>query len=157
MIPVGIEAPDFTIPDQDGNPVTLSSFRGSQPVVLIFYPGDQTPICTMQMCDFRDNYEALTHAGIVVLGINADSAESHKDFINRNNFQFRLLVDKKKEVLEQYDSLLLKFGPFTIVKRTVYAIGKDGNIIFAEPGTPSVQTVLAAIQQYEQQNTQNPT
>jgi peroxiredoxin Q/BCP len=147
MLHVSDTAPDFTLPDEQGNTVTLSSFRGRQPVVLIFYPGDQTPVCTMQMCSIRDNYDAFTDAGAVIFGINPGNAPSHQKFAQRNKLQFHLLVDAEKEVAKMYDVMLLNIGRFAIINRTVYVVGTKGTIIFAQRGMPATETILQAIHQ----------
>jgi len=79
MIADGTQAPDFTLPDQEGGMIALSSFRGRK-VLIVFYPGDDTPVCTAQLCDYRNNVTEFTKRGIAVLGISADSPESHKKF-----------------------------------------------------------------------------
>ena len=89
----GQTAPDFTLPDQDGNPVTLSDLRGRWAVVY-FYPADDTPGCTAESCSFRDSHEDFTDAGAVVVGISSDSVESHKRFAARHRLPFTLLADE---------------------------------------------------------------
>lgn len=147
MLEVGTKAPDFTLSDEEGNKVTLSSFQGSQSVVLIFYPGDQTPVCTMQLCAVRDDQETFNTAGVAVFGINSASASSHQNFVKQQNFQFPLLVDESNRVARMYKALLIDIGfvGFGVVHRTVYAIDKEGTIVFAERGSPSNQTILAAL------------
>jgi peroxiredoxin Q/BCP len=149
MLAVGSEAPDFTLPDEQGTMVTLSSFRGSQPVVLIFYPRDETPGCTKQLCGIRDTYQAFEQDGAVVFGVNPSSEARHKEFAQRHNFPFRLLVDSDRSVAHNYKSLMLSLGPIAIVNRTVYVVGKDGKILFAERGAPSTETILAALHEGE--------
>jgi len=89
---IGDAAPDFTLPDQDGNPVTLSSLRG-QRVVIYFYPKDDTPGCTKEACNFRDRWSDLESQGIRVLGISKDDANSHGKFIAKYTLPFTLLTD----------------------------------------------------------------
>ncbi len=147
MLSVGTPAPDFTLPDQHGEQVTLSSFRGTQTVVLIFYPGDQTPVCTTQLCGIRDSYDAFAEAGAIVLGINNGSESSHQRFAQKYTFQFPLLVDNDRKVAESYGAVLFSLGPLGgIINRTVYVINKDGTIAFAERGNPPTAKILAAIQ-----------
>ena len=89
-INVGDIAPDFTLSDQTGNSITLSQFKGEKPVVLYFYPKDDTPGCTVESCAFRDSYEAFTEAGAVVIGISSDSPSSHAQFAAKHNLPFTL-------------------------------------------------------------------
>jgi peroxiredoxin Q/BCP len=90
---VGDRAPDFTLDDQDGRPVSLSDFRGRKNVVVYFYPKDDTPGCTKESCAFRDHYEAFRDAGAEVIGISSDSPASHKAFAEKHRLPFRLLAD----------------------------------------------------------------
>ena len=107
---VGSKAPDFKTKDQDGNPVTLSDFKGKK-VVLYFYPKDMTPGCTAEACSLRDNYKALLKAGYEVLGISTDNEKLHKKFIEKEKLPFRLLADEDK-------SVHAKFG--TWVEKSMY-------------------------------------
>jgi peroxiredoxin Q/BCP len=98
---VGEEAPDFTLPDQEGRPHTLSSYKGDW-VLLYFYPKDDTPGCTAEACGVRDNYDAFGDAGVTVLGVSVDSVKSHAKFVQKYALPFTLLADEKKEVVEMY-------------------------------------------------------
>ena len=89
---IGDPAPDFTLPDQDGSPVSLSALRG-QRVVIYFYPKDDTPGCTKEACNFRDRWDRFEANGIRVLGISKDGATSHGKFISKHNLPFTLLTD----------------------------------------------------------------
>ena len=100
-IQVGEAAPDLTLPDQDGKPFTLSSLRGKV-VVLYFYPKDFTSGCTKEACHFRDAYEDFTENGVEVIGVSADSQESHRRFRNTYLLPFSLLSDEKEEVKKLY-------------------------------------------------------
>ena len=135
-LPVGAQAPAFTLPDQDGAPVSLSSFRG-RPVVLIFYPGDDTPVCTRQLCEFRDNWKLVQRTGAVVLGINPSSAGRHARFRGKHEFPFPLLVDKGQGIAALYHANGIW------VKRTVYLVDAAGIIRFAARGKPSPNEVLS--------------
>lgn len=104
---VGEPAPPFTAPDQDGHPVALSDFAGRW-VVLYFYPRDDTPGCTREACNFRDNHAALEGAGAVVLGVSADSAASHQKFRAKYELPFRLLSDADHAVAKAYGAWGLK-------------------------------------------------
>ncbi|NRF39795.1 thioredoxin-dependent thiol peroxidase [Pedobacter foliorum] len=97
----GQKAPDFTSKDQDGNNVSLSQFAGKK-VVLYFYPKDDTPGCTAEACDFRDNYQGLTAKGIVVLGVSVDDEKSHKKFVTKHSLPFTLIADPDKKIVEAY-------------------------------------------------------
>lgn len=133
----GTPAPDFTLPDDSGKPVKLSKLRGKN-VVLVFYPGDDTPGCTKQLCQFRDDWAEARKRGVEVFGVNPQSAEKHQKFRSKFKFPFPLLVDKGQQVATLYKSNGL------IVKRTVYLVGPDGKILFAKRGMPQPSEVLAA-------------
>jgi thioredoxin-dependent peroxiredoxin len=137
-LPVGAQAPDFRLETQDGKEVTLSSLCGRY-VVLIFYPGDDTPGCTRQLCQFRDHWGQAKELGVVVLGVNPQSAGRHAKFRSRFNLPFDLLVDKGREAARAYSASGL------IVKRTVYLIGPEGKILFSRRGMPSPAEVLALV------------
>lgn len=127
---IGQTAPDFTSKDQDGNPVKLSDYRGKK-VVLYFYPKDSTPGCTAQACNLRDNYQALTDAGYVVLGISPDSEKRHQNFINKNELPFTLISDEDKSVHELYGTWQLKkfMGrEYMGTVRTTFIIDENGVI-----------------------------
>ena len=101
MIETGTEAPDFTLPDQDGNPVTLSDLRGRR-VVLYFYPKADTPGCTTQACGIRDHVEDYDAAGATVVGVSPDPVEAVKKFHGGQSLNFTLLADEDHAVCEQY-------------------------------------------------------
>lgn len=136
-LPVGAAAPDFTAVDDSGRSMTLSALRGRN-VVLVFYPGDDTPGCTKQLCEFRDGWSQAAARHIEVFGVNPQSAERHKKFSDKFKFPFPLLVDRGQKIGELYHTHGL------IVKRTVYLIGPDGKILFARRGMPKASEVLAA-------------
>jgi len=133
----GTPAPDFTLPDQDGTPVTLSALQGHN-VVLVFYPADETTVCRQQLCEFRDQWSLAQTKNTLVFGVNPQSAESHARFRSKRQFPFPLLVDRKQKVGELYHARGL------VVKRTVYLIGPDGVICYARRGKPDPEDVLAA-------------
>ena len=135
-LPVGTPAPDFSLPDESGATVRLSALRGT-PVVLVFYPGDDTPGCTKQLCQFRDHWSEARARGIDVFGVNPQSARSHEKFRRKFNFPFPLLIDQGQKVAALYHANGL------IVKRTVYRIDADGIIRFARRGMPDAAQVLA--------------
>ena len=101
-VKVGEIAPDFTLHNQDDEPISLSDYKGKSSVVLFFYPKDFSPGCTSQACHFRDNYEDFTDLGAVVIGISGDSVESHKKFLDEYLFPFTLLSDKGDVVRKLY-------------------------------------------------------
>jgi len=136
-LPAGTPAPDFSLPDDSGQTVTLSGLRG-RGVVLVFYPGDDTPGCTKQLCEFRDHWESVRQRGIALYGVNPQSPASHGRFRQKFHFPFPLLVDKGQKVGALYHTNGL------IVKRTVYLIGADGVIRFGRRGMPKPEEVLAA-------------
>jgi len=123
---VGDLAPDFETIDQDGKKVKLSDFKDSV-VVLYFYPKDNTPGCTTEAKNFRDNIDLFTEKGIKVFGVSVDSSESHKKFQEKFNLNFTLLADKPKEIVNKYGVLGL-----ATAKRVTYII-KDGKIVYVYP------------------------
>jgi len=98
---VGDQAPDFSVKDQSGNEIKLSDYAGKR-VVIYFYPKDNTPGCTAQACNIRDNYSDLEKEGIVILGVSADSEASHQKFIDKFDLPFTLLADIDKKMLNDY-------------------------------------------------------
>lgn len=98
---VGDQAPDFSVKDQSGNEIKLSDYAGKR-VVIYFYPKDNTPGCTAQACNIRDNYSDLEKEGIVILGVSADSEASHQKFIDKFDLPFALLADIDKKMLNDY-------------------------------------------------------
>jgi len=122
---VGDKAPDFTLMDERGLPMSLKDFLGKNPIVLYFYPKDFTPGCTAEACSFRDNYKAYEEKGAVVVGVSLDSVESHEKFSKHYNLPFTLLSDNRKEVAKAYG--VLGTGGF-LAKRVTFIIDKNGNI-----------------------------
>jgi len=137
-LPVGAKAPDFRLPDESGEMVVLSDLRG-QPVLLVFYPGDDTYGCTKQFCEIRDSWSSLSAAGITVFGVNPQSAESHRKFREKYDFPFRILVDPGQRVARLYQASGI------IVKRTVVLIGRNGDILLSQRGKPTTETMLRAL------------
>jgi thioredoxin-dependent peroxiredoxin len=130
MVEEGQEAPDFELTSDAGERVRLSQFRG-QPVVLYFYPKDDTPGCTAQACDIRDNYDDFTKRGAVVLGVSADDESSHVKFKDKYGLPFTLLADPEHEVAEQYGTWVEKnFGgkKYMGVERSTFLIDPKGRI-----------------------------
>ncbi|WP_010916677.1 thioredoxin-dependent thiol peroxidase [Thermoplasma volcanium] len=127
LLKVGDQAPDFETVDQSGSKVRLSDFKG-QPVVLYFYPKDNTPGCTTEACNFRDNFNSFKEAGIKVIGVSVDSPESHKRFAEKYQLNFTLASDKEKEICKKYGVLGL-----ATAKRVTYIIDRDGKIVYVYP------------------------
>jgi thioredoxin-dependent peroxiredoxin len=136
-LPVGATAPDFTLLDQDGQSVTLAQLRGKN-VVLVFYPADDTGVCTKQLCEFRDAWAFAKQNNAVVFGVSPQGVESKAKFRKKHDFPFPLLSDPKQRVGELYHTRGL------MPKRTVYLIGPDGLIRYARRGKPEPAEVLAA-------------
>ena len=133
MLEVGTQAPDFTLPDQNGEMRSLSDYRGSK-VVLDFYPRDMTSGCTKQACAFGELYPQFREAGAVVVGVSKDTVVSHKKFEEKYGLPFTLLSDTEKEVLAAYDVWKEKktAGKVSMgVVRTTYLIDEEGVIIKA--------------------------
>lgn len=151
---IGDSAPDFTLPDQDGRIHTLSEYRG-KPLVLYFYPKDDTSGCTKEACGFRDDYSAYQAAGVTILGVSPDSSKSHTNFITKYELPFTLLTDPEREVLRMYGAWGLKkmYGrEYEGVLRTTYLIGADGKIVKIykkiKPAAHSAE-ILAALEELE--------
>ena len=123
----GDKAPEFNLSDEAGNTHSLSDYR-SKIVVLYFYPSDNTPGCTAEACNLRDNYSALLEAGIVILGVNYESPESHRAFKKEHNFPFSLLADTTKSVADSYDAKSFFFG-WMVPDRITYLIDEEGYIL----------------------------
>jgi len=127
---VGDPAPDFSLPDGDGNIVSLSDLKGKR-VVLYFYPRDNTPGCTKEACAFRDLYDEFQSNGVVVLGVSTDDAKSHQKFATKFNLPFPLLIDEGGKVAETYDSYGLKkfMGKeYMGISRSTFVVDADGKI-----------------------------
>ncbi|MFZ5909416.1 MAG: thioredoxin-dependent thiol peroxidase [Chloroflexota bacterium] len=146
----GIPAPDFELPDETGALRRLSDFHG-RPVVLYFYPKDDTPGCTTEACAFRDDYSAYEQAGVVILGVSPDTVKAHARFKARYGLPFPLLADVEHTVCEQYQVWALKkfMGrEYMGVLRTTFLVGADGQIVRAfenvKPAGHSAE-VLAAL------------
>ncbi len=126
----GDKAPDFSLPDQSGKAVTLKQFKG-RPVVLYFYPKDNTPGCTKEACDFRDSDAAIRKAGAVVLGVSLDDGASHQKFISKYDLPFSLLSDEGAKVSKAYGVYKQKsmYGrTFWGIERSTFVIDGAGTI-----------------------------
>ena len=133
MLNIGIKAPDFTLPDQNGEEHSLSDYRGKK-VILYFYPKDNTAGCTKQACGFADRYPLFKEKDAVILGVSKDSVASHKKFEEKYGLPFTLLSDTGLDVIKAYDVWKEKnnYGKISMgVVRTTYLIDKNGIIIKA--------------------------
>ena len=133
MLEIGTQAPDFTLPDQNGTLRSLSNWRGSK-VVLYFYPRDNTSGCTKQACAFGELYPQFQEKGAVVVGVSKDSVASHKKFEEKYGLPFVLLSDTEKDVLQAYDVWKEKKSAGKVsmgVVRTTYLIDEQGVIVKA--------------------------
>src|SRR5713101_7183531 len=130
-LPPGTPAPDFSLTDDGGHLVTLSVLRGKN-VVLVFYPADDTSVCTKQLCEFRDAWPDVQAKNAEVFGVNWARYTRHVRFREKHHFPFPLLVDEGQRVARLYRANS-PFGP----RRTVYLIGPDGVIRYARRGNPS--------------------
>jgi peroxiredoxin Q/BCP len=126
----GRKAPTFTLPDAAGRPVSLTDFKGHD-VVVYFYPRDDTPGCTKEACGFRDHWKELQRAGVVVLGVSADSGESHQKFASKYRLPFTLLSDKDRKVMTAWGAYgdKMMYGKKTkgVIRSTVW-VGRDGTV-----------------------------
>ena len=119
---------DFTLKSDQGEKMTLSQLCKSGPALLVFYPRDFSPVCTSQLCDYRDSMDRFSAFGLQVVGISSNSSDSHKKFSNRHNFPFLLLSDPGKRVARRFGcSSKMMLG---MVSRAVFIIGKDMHILY---------------------------
>ena len=123
-VQIGDMAPEFNLPDPQGQMVSLAEFRGKASVVLFFYPRDYTPICTLESIAFRDSYEDFKKVGAEVIGISEDDPQSHAGFCAKHNLPFKLLTDKSHQTLKKYGAHSLFGG----MNRVTYVIGMDGKV-----------------------------
>ena len=133
MLEIGTKAPEFSLPDQNGEMKSLSDYKG-QKVILYFYPKDMTSGCTKQACGFGEMYPQFREKGAVVLGVSKDSVASHKKFEEKYGLPFSLLADTELEVIKAYDVWKEKklYGKTSMgVVRTTYLIDEEGTIIKA--------------------------
>ena len=122
-VKVGDKAPNFTLPSQMGDEVTLSEYIGKKNIVLYFYPKDETRGCTREACEFRDRYDVFTNLGAEVIGVSAQSVESHKSFATHHGLPFLLLSDEKNEVRKLYG---VPSSMGILPGRVTYIIDKKG-------------------------------
>ena len=143
----GKPAPDFTLPDADGKPVSLSDFAGRN-VILYFYPKDDTPGCTKEACGFRDGWKEIRKLHAVVLGVSADDAESHRRFAKKYKLPFTLLSDPDRKVMAKYGAYgdKMMYGKKTkgVIRSTVW-IGVDGTVKKHWAKVPNAETHPAKV------------
>jgi peroxiredoxin Q/BCP len=136
---VGTPAPAFVLKDENDRTVSLAGLKG-KPAVIVFYPGDDTAICTTQLCEIRDDWSAFQRLDAVVYGVNGQGANTHGKFAAKYRFPFPLLVDSGWAMSQAYRA------GWGVVRRTVYVIGPDGRIAYAKRGKPSTAEILSAIE-----------
>jgi peroxiredoxin Q/BCP len=146
-VDVGSKTPDFTLPSQSGQMLSLNDFIGEKPVVLFFYPKDDTPGCTKQACVFRDNYEVFKKRDAEVIGISSDSVESHRGFAAKHDLPYTLLSDEDKKVRKLY-GVPNTLGLFP--GRVTYVIDREGivrHVFSSQLGTEKhVEEAIKALQ-----------
>jgi peroxiredoxin Q/BCP len=125
---LGGPAPAFKLQDQDGKWHELTDYHGKW-VVLYFYPKDQTPGCTAQACEFRDNVAGFREAGVVILGISVDDVDSHRKFADKHSLPFTLLADPSKETVRKYGVLKSYIGGMELARRDTFVIDPQGRIL----------------------------
>jgi peroxiredoxin Q/BCP len=147
---VGQAAPDFSLPSQDGTPVSLKEFRGKW-VVLYFYPKDNTPGCTVEAHSFQQDLPKYDALNAVIVGVSVDSSDSHKDFCAKQGLTFKLAADTDKKVVEEYGSLKEMMG-MKLASRNTFLVDPEGKIakewIGVKPAGHSAE-VLAALGELE--------
>ncbi|TMF10857.1 MAG: thioredoxin-dependent thiol peroxidase [Chloroflexi bacterium] len=142
---VGDPAPDFTLPDENGNLVSLADFRGKR-VVLFFYPRDNTPGCTAQACGFRDEFTVIQDKNAVVLGVSGQGAKSHRSFKAKHSLPFPLLSDEDHAVSVKYGVWGEKrFMGMLITNRSHFVIGPDGKLEDVQVGVSPKDSVRLAV------------
>ena len=152
MLQVGMKAPEFTLPDKDGNPVSLSDFLGKK-VVLYFYPKDNTPGCTKQACAFAASYEGFKAKNVAVIGVSKDSVTSHQKFAAKYDLPFLLLSDPELQAIQAYGVWQEKklYGKVSMgVVRSTYLIDEQGVIARVMPKVKpdtNAADILAALEQ----------
>ncbi|RVU42453.1 peroxiredoxin [Lujinxingia sediminis] len=125
---VGDRAPEFELPDASGRPVRLSQTLERGPVLLVFYPGDFSPVCTRQLCSYRDSYERFVSLGVQMLGISDDTIDKHRRFTEEHHFPFSLLADPQREVIDAYAGTGMMSGGRA--HRAYFLVGQDGRLAY---------------------------
>lgn len=128
---VGERAPDFELPSTQG-PVRLSDRLAKSAVLLVFYPGDDTPVCTRQLCDYRDNLSAFRDLGVDVIAVNPQPLASHASFAEKHDLPFPLCADEDKSVCKAYGAS----GLLGMTKRALFLVGRDGTVRYQKVDLP---------------------
>ncbi|MEJ8547496.1 peroxiredoxin [Brevibacillus borstelensis] len=144
MLTIGTKAPLFAAESTKGR-IDLQTLIGKKKLVLIFYPGDETPICTKQLCAIRDRYSDLEAADAVVIGINPADLTSHQAFSGKFGYDFPLIADEDQAIRKAYK--VGKILGFLFQQRIVYVIDKQGTIVYAKKGNPPVTELLQVVNQ----------
>lgn len=143
---IGSKAPAFSLKDHSGKTIKLSDFKGKKNVLLFFYPGDDTPGCTKQLCALRDDKADFAQfKDLVIFGVNHADATSHKKFIEKYNLTIPLLIDKDRKVSKKYGAIKYMFGNPSI-RRSVIIIDKDGKLAWVKRGMPDNKDIITALQ-----------
>jgi len=145
---IGDQLGNVTLPNQDNKLINLDEYKGKSSIVLVLYPGDDTPGCTKQLCALRDDFAEITAAGAVVFGVNHASADSHKKFKNKFTFPFDILVDENREFIKRFGPLK-KFFKTEITERKVILVDKNGIIRAILPGMPSDKEIISQLKSFE--------
>ena len=144
-ISIGDAAPDFSLQDETGTEIQLSSFKGKKSVILVFYPADNTSGWTRQLSALRDDKVKFDLMNTQIFGVNPGSGESHKDFSEKNSFNFPLLVDLDRTAASQYGTLKENGKS---IERTVFIIDKEGKVAFSKKGMPTDEELLAILEAF---------
>ena len=144
---VGDLVPSFELLDQDGNCFKSETVLGKKPVVIYFYPRDETPGCTAEACSFRDHYEEFVELGAEVIGVSSDGVKSHQKFAKRHRLPFILLSDKKQKVQRLFKLPKILFGLYT--KRVTFVVDKDGKISYVHNSLRSDSHIKKALQKLQ--------
>ena len=150
---VGDKVPEFSLPDQNGEIFNIADYLGKNPMVIYFYPKDDTPGCTKEACSFRDSFEEFTDRNVQVIGISADDVESHRNFAKKYNLPFTLLADTKNEVRKLFGVKSNLMG--LIPGRVTYVIDSSGKVIYIfESQFKATQHIREALQAIDNQTAQ---
>jgi len=147
---LGAPAPEFSLTDQQGKTWALKETLTSGPTFLVFYPGDLTPGCTVQLCTIRDEWSTFQKEGLHIFGVNPGSQKGHKLFASLYHLPFPLLVDEDKTVGRAYGIITKKLG-LEFVKRTVIGIDKQGIVRYIKKGMPKPAELLKEAAKWEKQ------
>ena len=139
---VGDQAPDFALPSTAGE-IRLSTLLAKGPVLLVFYPGDDTPVCTKQLCNYRDNLEVFAQLGVQVVAINHQSVDSHRAFAEKHKLPFPVVADSGGAVCRQYGALNF----LGMAKRALVLVGRDGRIKWRRTDFPIFHQTAADVRE----------